>query len=673
METNNGDNPNILSYHDYKGGKDWTPQWDDGLNTGLVHRPPAQASEGDEHAKPAYYAESNPVIPYVKALIYAGIAVVPYLAIFDTLGAEKTFMPCNNVTCHYMRLFNSKFVPATGAHVMGVKNGVARPVGLHYDGFDAYSCPEMYEKNRTFAEMLWGPQSTACPTHLPIRKVKEMRDSIGVPRTIHKEEHAAQKVFSMTVQIGFKLCKGPLRLFSLPFDWIAKLNPEWGMEHIPSGICPHMKAKEMRAHCSKPETMANIRNHLQRWSPAKIGGYVGLAGFACFTAIHDVLVLARARETVSLFFGFLSTGMLGCATLAIFFWAMGAAEVFVAPAMDGNIEKCACFYQIPEITALVGLASPFALFALFMGKVQMQGLACLFGDFLAFQVYYVPHYLAHQSFLWTWGVLASPKMVGTIQGKRRPGFSMNDVKVWRPLRHMQTTLYWGSVFLQAVVALTASAFMIAFKELCVSLYLRGDMTPTVLAIIKWVLLPGPSVAVIGLGAVAMFDLICLTVWVDKGEGFIQQMVTLFPFCREIMPLSVIVDDNGEPTRTPADRVFGTIAMVILGFLLLAWTLAVAQGLSPDKEFLFGSAELRHPHIAQAELWGACGFIFFLIHVPRVVSIAFTTWEEIESLKFLADPDPEKRDKLENNHKKLCGGNYHLLPGKKKQRNSVHGQ
>merc|ERR1719272_1462951 len=121
-------------------------------------------------------------------------------------------------------------------------------------------------------------------------------------------------------------------------------------------------------------------------------------------------------EMVSLSFGFAATVLYGIAGVSMFFWAMGAAEVFVAAAGD-SVDDCACYYSIPEITALIGLSTPFAVFAGFMARVQMQGLASLFGDFLCYQTYYVPHYLSKQSFLWTWAVLTTPKMAGTIQGE----------------------------------------------------------------------------------------------------------------------------------------------------------------------------------------------------------------------------------------------------------------
>jgi len=80
---------------------------------------------------------------------------------------------------------------------------------------------------------------------------------------------------------------------------------------------------------------------------------------------------------------------------------------------------------------------------------------------------------------------------------------------------------------------------------------------------------------------------------------------------------------------------GGIAGVLGECVLFVWTVAVAQGLCPDRSFLMGQEELVRPKLVQAELWGACGFIFFFVHIPRVMSIGFSTWDDMESLKYLA--------------------------------------
>lgn len=310
----------------------------------------------------------------------------------------------------------------------------------------------------------------------------------------------------------------------------------------------------------------------------------------------------------------------------MFFWAMGAAEVFVAMVGVGE-DQCACYYQIPEISALIALSTPFAVFAGFMARVQMQGLAALFGDFLAFQTYYIPHYLGKQSFLWTWAVLSSPKMAGTIQGEPR----RVEQSWWNIFRIQQLTLWYLSMFLQVVVALSASSFMIAFKELCVSLYLKGDMTPNVNLAIKYILLPAPSFVALAVGAIACNDLACMTLpqLRDAGESFTGQLRTILPCVPSLHEKKAL------------DNTLGYIAFAIGEVLLIGWTLAVAQGLCPDKNILFGEEELVHPKLAQAELWGACGFIFFFAHVPRVMGIVFSTWEDLESLKWCANPNAKQ--------------------------------
>jgi len=302
-------------------------------------------------------------------------------------------------------------------------------------------------------------------------------------------------------------------------------------------------------------------------------------------------------------------------------------------------DQCACYYQLPEISALLALSTPFAVFAGFMARVQMQGLAALFGDFLAFQTYYIPHYLGKQSFLWTWAVLSSPKMAGTIQGEPR----RVEQSWWNIFRHQQLILWYLSMFLQVVVALSASVFMIAFKELCVSLYLKGEMTPSVNAAIKYVLLPAPSVVTLAVGVIACMDLAVMTLpnLMDAGESFTGQLKTIFPCVPRL------------PPKSPLDSTLGYIAFVLGEALLIAWTLAVAQGLCPDLNVLLGKEELVHPKLAQAEMWGACGFIFFFVHVPRVMGIVFSTWEDLESLKWCANPQHRAED--EQRSYELLGG------------------
>lgn len=624
-------------------------QWDAGLNAGLVHRPPEQTKEGDTRPRPAYYAEASSPSYYAKAVIYAVIAIVPYLAVFDTLGHNKDFLPCNGAACHYVRIFNSRYIPGTGINVMGVRNGMERPMGLHHHGFSfnftSYACP-LLDENRSFlSQLIWGDEAHSCPHNAEMNGTLEA--DLGIHSTTQETDYAQH--MSLLLKLEFLFCKAPLWIFAYPMVLLSKTNPLWGMEHVPSALCPGWSEEKMQDRCIElnkanleSENGDVISNPLRAYSPARIGVYVGLYGYATCTAVHDILLLRGVKEKYTLTLGFCATCFYGMAAIFVFAWAMGAAEVFAAPALDNDIHKCACYYYIPEVTALIALATPFALFAGFMSRVQMQGLAALFGDFLTYQTYYVPHYLAKQSTFWSWACLCSPKCAGTITGDPRETFSAKEArdnpteaaKNWKWLSEQQTILYWLSVFVQVVVALSASGFVIGVKELSVSLYMRGDMPPLVQGLIKYVVFPLPSVAVLGIGIMAIYDLYCTTIGVDPGETFVGQAITLIPLLKLCMPKELL---GNQKQRTDLDQRLGIIAFCFGAVLLASWTSAVAHGMSPDLNFMLGREELHHPKVAQAELWGACGFVFFLVHIPRVMSIAFSTWDDMESLKFLSNP------------------------------------
>jgi hypothetical protein len=613
-------------------------EWDDGLNNGLIFRPESQKDKPEDFngrtvfygkAKPVYYGESNPVIVLAKAVAYALIAIAPYFTIFDQLSATVNFTPCNNVTCHYMRIFNSEHIPATGVNVISVQNGVDRPLAMRYPGIQPFAC--RYDKNnRTYPEKFWGPEATSCP---PVSKKKyesflDLKKERHTKDLVRDETEFAQNWTPM-LRLSFLLTKVPLWIFAWPITAISKINSFWGMEHVPSARCPGKTMEEMQDTCnaindknkkyrSKGDEI--IINHLAPFGPSKIGTYLGLIGYAFFTALHDILLLLGKSETITLTLGFCAIMSYGMGTIAVFNWAMGASEVFLAQVPGHPLTECACFYSMPEMSALIALTTPFAMFVGFMGKVQMQGLAALFGDYLSFQAYLVPHYLGKQSTLWTWSVMTTPKMAGTVQARPRTPFTK---EWWGYLRLQQSILYWFTIAVKAFVALTSSAFMIAFKELCISLYMAHNMTP-MFEYITIVLLCTPSLAAIAFGALAILDLASMTICIDKGETFFGQFKTVFT-------CGFLQCDARPSTFQNILRYASFVAGLIV---IVVWTGAVAQGLSPDRNFLLGNEELTHPKLAQAELWGACGFVFFLVHVPVVLSIGFSTWEDLESLKYL---------------------------------------
>lgn len=293
-----------------------------------------------------------------------------------------------------------------------------------------------------------------------------------------------------------------------------------------------------------------------------------------------------------------------------------------------------CFYQLPELTALIGLSTPFALYASYQAQVQFAGLAALYGDYMSCMTFKAPHYMARQSFLWTWGIFSTPKMAGTVQGVQREEF---DIGKWRRVRNIHWWLSTFSTFLAVIVALCAACFTISFKELCTSLYLHGGMTPMIKNAIKWILLPGPSVAAVGIGLYALSELTTVTISLDPGETFFDQLMNIFPSCcsgflGRMSEKEKVLGTSAHGTDvSPFGKIVRLIAFIVGAAALFVATVAAGQGLSPDYGFLFGGEELRKPNLLQAELWGACGFVFFLVHVPRMMAIAFSTWDDLESL------------------------------------------
>merc|ERR1719375_1933708 len=162
--------------------------------------------------------------------------------------------------------------------------------------------------------------------------------------------------------------------------------------------------------------------------------------WAATAALHDVMLLYKVREKYTLQVGVVSAAMLGVAVAAMFFWAAGATQVFLAkPEGHTTFEECACFYKLPEFAALMALATPMMLLSVFATKVMFTGMAAMWGDHLYYKLFPVPHYLAKQSYLWTWATLVTPKLAGTVQANPREHFEKHN---WAWLFAFQLRLYY---------------------------------------------------------------------------------------------------------------------------------------------------------------------------------------------------------------------------------------
>jgi len=614
--------------------------WDEGLtrDTGLL------ISHRKDRKPPAYYAEGNFLVQYAKTFGFAFVAILPYFTVLDQLGSiqPEEFQPCTNSSCHYMRLFDSSAIPGSGSDIMSVRNGVARPFHLDFQNFEVQTCMhrEKGTKPRDFQTKMW---EATCPP-ADGSELREFLESHKYTNSQLEFEQNAAEDFTASVRIALWVTKVPLWAFTSPFTLIGKSNDHWGMENIPSGRCPGMNEDEMAATCRKPSIRKKVDNHLAVWGPAKITTLLSLFCWACLSGIHDLMLLRGWSEVTTLKVGIASTVLLGGAVAAVFIWAMGSTEVFAAEVLDRKGDdpiECLCYYQLPELRVLFGLITPFMLLATFAAKVQIVGMACLYGDFLYYQMYTVPQYLAKQSFLWSWATLVTPKMAGTTKATPREEFTHQQ---WRGLFQWQQGLfYWRFVVINGFVALSAAAYMVAFKQLIYFFLLNGldgsgQNTFAVHCVLKFVLLPGPSVVTWGAGLFAIMELYQTCIDQGEGESFADQIGAATPEWvfgeKRIQALKL---------KAGLEKNLGRASFAIGLTVILAWTAATAQGLCPDMNLLLGNEELTKPSLAQAELWGACGFIFMGFHIQRGISFVFSTWDDLESLKTLGTPKQERSE------------------------------
>lgn len=600
---------------------EWDPTYDEGLNKHLIAR-------SDDGRPPDYYREGNKNVAYLKAMAFAFITVAPYYTVLDQLGSitPESFMPCNDQPCHYMRLYDSTFIPGSGSDIIAIRNGLHRPMAMRYKDYHIYACPEIgpNETARAWGDKVFGD---ACPSMHDEEILKAQREKYpelqkGVD---HETEMASQMTF--TVRFAFFVTKLPLLLFTFPFNMAAKINQKWGMDHILSASCPGLSPDEMRSKCADMKTQKGVHNHLKTMGPSRDATLGFLLLWGLVSGIHDVQVLYGTSEKTTLLTGTISTFLCGAGVAAMFCWAMAATEVFVAEVEGFSTSQCVCYYQLTEITQLVGLSTPFAMLAAFAIKVQLQGLNSLFGDATYYQPYIVPHYLAKQSYLWTWAVLTSPKQAGTIKGQEREKFEIPD---WYRLFQLQQFLqFWRTLVINGFVACSASPFMIAFKELLIGLLIAKTMTPTVDFIVLYILLPLPSLATWGLGLLDLMQLYYTCLQPDPGETFADNVDSACP--------NWIFGESQSKwlkARPKVEKTSAWVSFIVLGTVSVVWTAAVAQGLCPDLNVLLGKEEIVRPTIAQAELWGACGFIFVGYHMQKGIAFVFSTWDDVESLKTL---------------------------------------
>jgi len=598
--------------------------WDHGHHRGLISR---KDQESMQYTKPPdYYAEGGVFVRYLKAIAFAFIMVAPYYTVLQSLGLQAggggkgLFVPCSERSergggggaCHYIQTFSSPDIPGTSFEAITVKNGIASPMHLQYSWFGSIAvegCANM-ATDRSFWDRLFGG---TCKHAINIHDLR-LHNATTLDRQSHLTPHT---------HFVFMVAKLMQAIFLFPFDFVAKMGAaEWGMEYIRPARCPGKTYEQMLSMCKGQ--VGHVENILGKWTPAKIVTTGGLLSWALATAIHDLLLLCEVDEVITLKVGYLATYMLGIATVAMFMWGMLTAGVFVAQVPDFDKHDCVCYYRFHHLAAIVGLGTPFLLHCAFDAKVQAQGMAALFGDFQFTQAYTVPFYLARKSYLWTWGTLVSPKLAGTVQGPKRQLFRRRE---WTMLFRWHQALDIFGAFVALGIGLCLSRYMIQVKAYTLDIYtLLGE----VFYPMKFVVMPLPSIMTLIFGAWGTYDLYCKTLSLDYGETFADQLNASLPDWIFNKDSEEWLEAHGELSNRLARVCFGCGA----SFWLIITT-CTCVGFFPDKSVMLGGAIPTSVSLINAELWGVCGFLFFVFHFRVLTRYLYSRWDDIESLKNLA--------------------------------------
>lgn len=564
---------------------------------------------------------------WLKALLMSFFVAYPYYAVVNELEYLDTssFTPCNDHPCHYMKLFYSGGIPGTGSDIIQVQNGYYRPLKMR----DKCFTPRTQSFRNTTTD-------------------EDMKHFLNVHPDLSgllQNETAAVERTQWPRKIAFWMTKVPMKIVIQPFTFVARQFPsafgEWGMEHVVPGRCKHKSADEMRNLCSSEDMKARIQNGLatakSRWAYI-----VGLFSWAFFRSVHDVLLMLGVRESVTLFIRQAALFFQGVATFAIFFWSSGGSAVFGAFVPDTE-EPCMCYYQLSLTAAFFALVTPFSLLVLYIGSCQMAGMAALYGDFLYCQAYTMPFYLVRQSKMWSWSTLVVPWVAGTPNSSGEASLANRDqnlvegrdgslsrefFKSYRRAQQMQVVfrdiVFWIPVALASGPAILRAEELATLVARCEKHeHFEGETNNQHDAhsqhfMLKAVMLV-PSVFTLIYG---------VFVSREYSEHFIE-------LHEEVQP-KLWSGLKACCTR----RVFLTFVGTPFAICVLAMSLAVAEGLFPDMDYVLPWRNTPPPptSLVQAELWGACGFMFVVVPVQLLLTTVYSTHEDLMKLLNLGHPE-----------------------------------
>ena len=247
--------------------------------------------------------------------------------------------------------------------------------------------------------------------------------------------------------------------------------------HQPPARCLNMTADEMREYCTRIEVKEGTQNHLR--GPGR-DVFVFFTALWCISSIaHDFLVLEKRRQPAAfLSIVAIATQLTAASTAA--YWALGSTSVFISPHQS---EDCACFYQMPAVQALLTLVSPMLLLKGSFEEARHCLRGFVYGDFLHFQRYRIPHHVEQSSSSWLSGHLMVWRDAVAPQDRMHPHVYAKICLAWCPILIVAE----GAILL--LIAPLAPSSIVRAEEVVVKFLSAADsqMEHVLYTILDWIL------------------------------------------------------------------------------------------------------------------------------------------------------------------------------------------
>lgn len=338
--------------------------------------------------------------------------------------------------------------------------------------------------------------------------------------------------------------------------------------------------------CDQQEMRQKIRNSLP--ASVSVNIYVScVIAWAGLKMLHDGLVLAASKESVSLLLGKISMHFQHFAAGAGFMSAMGAVEVFVARDERTSLH---CWYELPDLQALLSFATPGYLLYLGLMKQRAVTLAMINGDYLYYQQFDIPFHVVRHSRGMQDGTLLLPLVVGSAAyTKREP--AAPQAEFYASVLKFQ----WITIIMTGIGVVPVVISCVAIVPRALNMVLDELATP---------------------------------------EG--HYLLTRVPLrCLTLLPcLLAVVDSIVRVRHVVTEHVPFDLKLGILVCTLC--DVYAAFNLTPPRSVLLGTGPLTRPSLAHktAQGWSACFVMFMFLLVRYGISQMLMKNEERELLVFL---------------------------------------